>query len=277
MPLFSLVTITKDNLGGLRATAQSLPPPNPDLYDWIVIDGASQDGTQAFLNTTHAHWISEPDGGIYDAMNKGIGRTRGEYLLFLNAGDRLHSADTLTKIENAIGPSRPDFIYGDSLEAGRYKPARPHSKLAKGMFTHHQAMLYRREALGNLRYDTSYKIAADYDFTAHFLYLRHPPTCSEDPFISPRKRRNGSSAFAEDDGMIKKLTLPICIFEPGGVSQQNATIGRREQFEIRKKLGLCSPIQNHLITARQALATSLRHISPALFWRFQPSCNTPRG
>ena len=110
-------------------------------------------------------------------MNKGMDRAGGLYLIFMNAGDLFAQDTALQTIRRAAEAADPlpDFIYGDSRETepgrpdGFYKKARSHEHIGRGMPAHHQAMLYRRAAAGNLRYDLQYKIAADYDFTARFL------------------------------------------------------------------------------------------------------------
>lgn len=105
------------------------------------------------------------------------------------------------------------------------------------MFTHHQAMLYRRTALGDLRYDLRYKIAADYDFTIRFLQR------AENILYCP---------------------FPICLFENGGISQLEALRGRREQFYIRKEAGQNLP-GNIFIFAAQTLNLFLRRKCPRLY------------
>jgi putative colanic acid biosynthesis glycosyltransferase len=255
VPLFSIITVTRNNLEGLRLTHSSLTPQTGRDYEWIVVDGASADETPDFLANTNARWTSEPDSGIYDAMNKGLERASGEWLLFLNAGDRLAGPETLQAIADTLAAAEntPALIFGDSLEQDgenppAHKPARPASGLKLGLFTHHQSMLYNRAALDNhaglapLRYDTRYAIAADYDLTARLL-ARAPQTLY--------------------------LARPICIFESGGLSQQNAATGRAEQFEIRKNLNLCGPFENHLIRAGQFLIWSLRSAFPNLYWRLK--------
>ncbi|MCF8496105.1 MAG: glycosyltransferase [Alphaproteobacteria bacterium] len=257
-PLFSVVTVTLNNFGGLRETGASLNEATGNDWEWIVIDGASTDGTADWLKNdkTASIWVSEPDSGLYDAMNKGIERARGEYILFLNAGDRLAGSGTFNRIARAaIGNNNPDFLYGDSEEptdSGEvfYKKARSHDRMALGLFTHHQAMFYRRELLKDLRFDGQYKIAADYDFTARFL----------------KKART-----------ILYIPAPVCVFEPGGVSQRNAAAGRREEFRIKRRLGLCGPVRGRLIFARQFLAWGLRRLFPDFYARVRSSGNSARG
>lgn len=244
-PLFTIITVTYNNLAGLKRTAESIHAQNLKDYEWIVIDGGSSDGSAEWLKESNANWVSEPDRGIYDAMNKGIRKSSGQYLLFLNAGDTLANTDVLRSLAGEVQNQKaaPDFIYGDSLEldqSGKQlnKPARSYKKILSGMFTHHQAMLYRRAALGNLTYSQRYDIAADYDFTLRFL----------------KKSKN-----------ILYWPHPVCVFEAGGVSQQQAFKGRAEQFEIRQNLGV-SPNTNAAIFITQTAAWHLRKLFPFVYW-----------
>lgn len=251
-PFFSIISVTLNNLTGLKKTHKSLRNQTSQDFEWIVIDGNSNDGTPDYLKTATAKWTSGPDFGIYDAMNKGIERAGGAYLLFLNAGDTLAEPETLAKLQTAAHAYNPPaFLYGDSYEQNpqgerAYKPARL-IDLKMGMFTHHQAMLYKRQAVGDLRYDLNYKIAADYDFTARFL------------------KRNDDAFFC---------SFPICIFESGGISQTKATLGRREQYQIRKSLKLAGPVQNAVITGAQAALWALRRMAPTLYWHLKSSGST---
>ena len=239
MTVFSIITVTKDNLDGLRKTAASVTAQDFTDYEWIVIDGASTDGTAALLPTLPCRYISDPDHGIYDAMNKGINLAGGDYLIFMNAGDEFAATDTLRQAAQLIHTHAPCFIYGDALEDGRHKTAKPHTTLKSGLFTHHQAMFYGRQCIGALRYDTSYKIAADYKFTSQFL--------------------QGCDA-------VTYLPAPVCIFATGGVSQRSAAKGRAEQARIRRQLGTATPGENFIIASRQRIAWSLRTYIPALYW-----------
>ena len=268
---FSIITITRQHLDGLKATQSSLAQEEPALFEWIVIDGASTDGTAEYLQKTRPLtpplsppgrgrstagaegegalcWISEPDNGIYDAMNKGLERARGDYVLFLNAGDTLalpRTLETLTEILKAR-PVKPDLIYGDAFEdtnEGRItKTARPHGQLRQGLFTHHQAMIYARETINDLRYDQRYDIAADYKFTAEFLHR------ASDVFYWPR---------------------PVCLFEAGGISQRRAFRGRMQQSLIRRELHMTLPIEEVLIVLKQTAAYTLRRVAPKLYWRLR--------
>ncbi len=245
-PLFSIITVTLNHLDGLTKTHKSLKQQNCTKHEWIVIDGASTDSTQSYLKNSNAHWISEKDRGIYDAMNKGIERAQGDYLIFMNAGDCFANKNTLNILEKEIEEQDdPDFIYGDALEIINdkrvLKKSRPHSKITQGMFTHHQAMVYRRNTLEGEIYDTSYTIAADYDFTRNIL-------------------KNTSN--------ISYLPHSICLFESGGISQQNVLQGRKEQFLIRHKSGV-HILKNASVFMAQSLVYTLRKTVPWLYWRLK--------
>jgi putative colanic acid biosynthesis glycosyltransferase len=242
--LFSIVTVTRNNIEGLRRTQAGIAAQTFPEYEWLVADGGSTDGTVDFLKTTQAHWLTEKDRGIYDAMNKGLTHASGDYVLFLNAGDEFAAPDTLQKIAARLARAGelPDFIYGDALEAGHYKTARAHTKMKRGMFTHHQAMLYRRGAAADLRYDLSYAIAADYDFTARFLKTAHS---------------------------VLYCPFPVCRFEPGGISQQRTMLGRREQFQVRERLKIAGSFGNAWIYGLQSAALLLRRLLPGIYWRLK--------
>lgn len=114
-PLFSIITVTLNNIAGLKETHRSLKLQTFRDFEWIVMDGGSNDASADYLKTTDAQWHSEKDEGLYDAMNEGIARAKGDYLLFLNAGDMFADAGILEEIAKHA-EKKPDFIYGDALE-----------------------------------------------------------------------------------------------------------------------------------------------------------------
>lgn len=246
-PLFSIVTITRDNLEGLKHTYLSLKSQSMLGFEWIVIDGASTDGSLDYLADNPPDILhSAPDNGIYDAMNHAIPLINGKFCLFLNAGDQLAAPWTLAHIEKTlINETECLFAYGDSHEQSgdivRFKPSRSHALSNLGLFTHHQSMLYASERLKCFRYDTAYTIAADYDLTLRFL--------------------NGL-----ESARILKLPVPIALYEGGGISQVKAHQGRMEQLRIRRNVKTCHPLLNAGIFAAQWLAWQCRKWVPALYW-----------
>lgn len=256
----AIVTVVRDDLSGLLATRASLRAQTVPAYDWFVADGASTDGTAGWLarhGAEAAWWRSAPDRGLYDAMNIALDAVADRspacsHVLFLNAGDRLADDRVLERLLPALA-DHPDFglLYGDALEVradGRLavKPARSHRRAALGMFTHHQAMIYRLAALAGVRFDLRHALAADYAFTLTVL------------------NRGGPA---------QRLPLPVCIFAAGGRSQQDPARGRMEQAIIRRELlGLGWPV-NATLWGLQWLALSLRQKIPWLYakYRFPPN------
>lgn len=108
----SIITINYNNLPGLLKTVESVVNQTWQEFEYIVIDGGSTDGSAAYLESQSdkiTYWISEPDKGIYNAMNKGIAKATGEYLLFLNSGDHLMDTLSLQEVQNHL--FKEDVIY----------------------------------------------------------------------------------------------------------------------------------------------------------------------
>ena len=183
-PKFSIITVTYNAGKVLEDTIQSVVFQTYRNVEYIIVDGGSTDNT---LDVVHKYQerickvISEPDKGLYDAMNKGIRMATGDYLCFLNAGDELHENETLQKIVYTLkGKEMPDVIYGETAivdEEGHFlhmrrlsTPKHLHWKSFKeGMLVCHQAFLTRRElALAN-PYDLRYRFSADFDWCIRIM------------------------------------------------------------------------------------------------------------
>lgn len=117
-PKFSVITVTYNAEKVLEDTVQSVISQTYHHVEYIIIDGASKDGTLEIVNRYRDRihqLVSEPDKGLYDAMNKGIALATGDYLCFLNAGDSFHEDDTLQKMVHSInGNDLPDILYGET-------------------------------------------------------------------------------------------------------------------------------------------------------------------
>ena len=109
----SIITVNLNNLEGLKKTYESVVCQTFTDYEWLVIDGGSTDGSREFIEQHQdkfSYWCSEPDKGIYNAMNKGIVRAKGEYLNFMNSGDCFACAKTLERV--LVEDRNEDIIYG---------------------------------------------------------------------------------------------------------------------------------------------------------------------
>ncbi len=186
-PLFSIITVTYNAEATVGVTLDSVRSQTCGLYEHIIIDGASTDGTLALCRkdaTDRQQILSEPDRGLYDAMNKGITRSKGKYLIFLNAGDAFHASDTLQKIANTIlAGNYPGVVYGQTaiVDSSRRKVADRHltapekltlKSFADGMVVCHQAFVALRRIVGH--FDLRYRYSADYEWCIRVLqHSRH--------------------------------------------------------------------------------------------------------
>lgn len=246
MGLISIVTIVRNDKLGLTKTRQSVASQNFRDFEWLVIDGASTDGTAQVvlsLDEPYVSATSEPDKGIYDAMNKGLSRASGEFVLFLNAGDIFAHNNVLDLVARRLCKAKIDFLYGDSLEQYGgvqliYKVARGHRRVNYGMFGCHQAMYYRRSLVGGLRYKTDFRIAGDYCFTAEFLQKR------------PR---------------IERLHEALCIFDLQGASIKNRRCGRKENWIVQRDVLGLPLIYRFVIRAAYVCSALLANQLPAMY------------
>ena len=134
-----------NDLDGLIKTVKSVRSQTLPPHELIVIDGGSTDGSREYLSENEhlfSKFVSQPDRGIYDAMNKGVGLASGNWLLFLNAGDCLHDPETLRNCSGLINENA-DIIYGDVLLRFNQGEQRLHANHAANSF-HHQGLIYRK-------------------------------------------------------------------------------------------------------------------------------------
>ena len=190
MPRLSIITINFNNRDGLQRTIDSVVSQTFHDFEWIVIDGGSTDGSRELIEryADHfAYWVSEPDKGIYNAMNKGIDKAQGGYLLFLNSGDWLVDE---TALERCLSHKfDADVMYGDCVfhYAGRESYNRYPSPLTfESLYRSslaHCASFIKRETLAKERYNEEYKIVSDLEFWVK-LALAGGSFCHLDEFVS---------------------------------------------------------------------------------------------
>jgi putative colanic acid biosynthesis glycosyltransferase len=252
MVKISIITVCRDDRVGLENTFASIRGQDCDDFEWWVIDGKSADGTVEWLRENHRFdggWISEPDNGIYDAMNKGIDLATGDYLLFMNSGDLLAGSDVISKLIDCITHEIevPDFVYGDSLDIeanGRthYRQALRASFIKVGMITRHQSMLYRKESVFHERYPANFKLSGDYALTANLLM------------------KNGIKVL--------KVNSPVSLFSLGGRHDTLRLRALREDFKIRKTILQENLVLCILLFCVHWLHHHIRVLTPSLNKRF---------
>ena len=176
-PKFSVITVTYNAEKVLEDTIQSVIAQTYHHVEYIIVDGASKDGTLSIIDRYRPRIltvVSEPDKGLYDAMNKGIALASGDYLCFLNAGDCFHEDDTLQQMVHTInGNELPDVLYGETAIVDEKRHFQRMRRLSapevltwksfkQGMLVCHQAFFAKR-ALAE-PYDLRYRFSADFDW-----------------------------------------------------------------------------------------------------------------
>lgn len=207
----SIITICYNDRHGLQQTLESVKNQSVHDFQYIVIDGASTDGSVDLL-TSYAHFIdysvSEPDSGIYNAMNKGIRKAEGEYCLFMNAGDTLYACDTIEQVLLQLDGT--DFLSGDTIcvfsdgKTKIWKAVNHASTYLMSMYSlSHQATFIKTELLKKRPYREDLKVVSDWEQMFYELII-----C---------------------DRTYKRLNLNICKFAQGGVSSAQAETRERER------------------------------------------------
>ena len=202
----SVITVVRNNADTIADTLRSIAvQTHPDI-EHIVIDGASTDGTLEIvkrLGTRVAKILSEPDHGIYDAMNKGIALATGDVIGFLNADDVYANDGVLTQVAQVMGDSSTDACYADLVYVDRkdtdrivrYWKSRPYEAglFEKGWLPAHPTFFARRSAYRQFGdFDTRFRIVADFELTMRFLRV-HRLRSAYVPRVWVRMRLGGVS------------------------------------------------------------------------------------
>lgn len=193
--LFTIATVTFNAEATLESTLESVARQDYPHIEHLIIDGCSTDHTLSLVSryveenrTEHSiRPVCEPDNGLYDAMNKALHTASGDYIVFLNAGDRLHNADTISSLaalaeEAKTGDGLPAILYGDTHivdSEGRFIRRRrltPPEKLTPrsfidGMRVCHQSFYVRTDLARMELYDLRYRFSADFDWCIRLILL----------------------------------------------------------------------------------------------------------
>lgn len=247
-PTVSIVTVSYNAAQCIAMTIESVLVQSFTDLEYVFIDGKSTDGTVNIIESFRAAFtekgirykvISEPDAGIYDAMNKGVREADGQWVLMLNAGDRLADENVLSDVFSGTWDSA-DVLYGDVVlyDEVYYKVSRAQAleTITQDMPFCHQAVFVRRMVLSQYGFDTHYRLAADYNQLLR-CYL--------------------------DGKRFQYAPRIISVYDTAGVSETNFHKTLLEQKAIRESLGIK--------TARPILYARLMRLKARLIRRFLPA------
>ncbi|MQX36376.1 glycosyltransferase family 2 protein [Roseospira navarrensis] len=220
-PVLSVVTVTWNAAATLERTIESVLGQTVGPIDYVVVDGGSTDGT---LDILRAHgdairWVSEPDRGIYDAMNKGIARARGDWIHLLNADDRYTDPTVLAQVLPRLDPNRTNYcdLIREHADGGqvlqRYRLGR--WPLYFSAFLPHPSLIVSRAQYDRVgRYDPGYRVAADHDMILRLL-RRHPA---------------------------HHIPVPLTVMGQQGVSATDLETSLNEFSQVVRKAGVPAPL-----------------------------------
>jgi glycosyltransferase involved in cell wall biosynthesis len=221
MPHLSIITVNLNNVNGLRKTIESVINQTFSDFEYIIIDGGSTDGSVAVIKEYAgklSYWITDPDTGIFNAMNKGIKQAKGDYLQFLNSGDWFMDETILQK--SFSFDHNEDILYGDANQVYENGTVELHCTGMEEEITlayfykhtlSHQAAFFRKELFISGLYDENFKIVSDWKFFIDRIILKN---CS-----------------------LKKIDLVIVNFDMSGVgSQSESNLHKYEREKVIAQL-----------------------------------------
>lgn len=249
---FSVITVCFNEEKTIGKTIESVLAQSCLDFEYIICDGGSTDQTvriaesykEAFAKKNIRYLVSsERDGGIYFGMNKGIQLAQGDYLHFLNAGDRYHDAAVLETVQKEMRDREGDIFYGNVfyVERGFAKLSKGNlASMNDGMSICHQSMFIKTALMKDRPYDTAYRVVADYDFT---LAMKHAGK------------------------VFQYIDYPIADYRAGGVSTTQVEKIAKEYCEVKKKAGLpCDYNTERKIARRNMLMASIKGNMPKWLW-----------
>ena len=203
--IVTIITVCRNHAQELERTIRSVESQTWQEKEYLVIDGASTDDSLDVIKTHEAsitRWVSEPDQGIYDAMNKGVKMAQGEWVIFMNAGDTFAGDDTLQRVFG--NPLDADVIYGDVIKGELVKKAEA-PRNAHRMFYCHQSAFVRTRCLREFPFDIRHRMSADFKQVKQ-LYL------------------SGKT--------FRQLDFPVANFDTQGVSNRNRSAGLYDNIQV---------------------------------------------
>ncbi len=225
--ILSIITINRNNAAGLEKTMRGVAAQTFGDFEYVVVDGASTDKSVEVIRSFEASfggrlkWISEPDKGIYNAMNKGIGMASGDYLQFLNSGDCLASNDVMERMAGALSKNEyPSILYGNLLKdmpggkVWRNKGFAGKPITFLGFYTgslNHPSSYIKRSLFEKYgQYDENLKIVSDWKWFIQSIILG-----GEKP------------VYADID---------VTLFDTSGISETNTTLNSVERKRVLNEL-----------------------------------------
>lgn len=243
---YSIITINYNNHDGLRNTIESVTSQSYQDFEFIIIDGGSNDGSRELIEKYADHityWVSEPDKGIYNAMNKGIKASHGDYLNFMNSGDTFYDSETLVSIEKEL--ENYDIIVGKEFHqnpitgesATTYLPTRLSMATFFVSYLPHQSGFIKRSLFDDSLYDECLHIVGDWKFYMQQVVCNERTVKLIDTIVS-RREQGGISNTNNALSLEERLKVLHEILPPGVFMDYNS-LAKLDITTLYKLLNLC--------------------------------------
>lgn len=244
---YSIITVNFNNKEGLRKTIESVIHQTFQDFEFIVIDGGSTDGSADVLKEYDAqinYWVSEPDGGIYQGMNKGILKSKGEYLNFMNSGDCFYATDILEKV--SAYNSDADFIvgkdyhYNSETQQGHASIQPPRTTMIHFFVAtlDHQSSFIKRELFNDSLYDESHRLVSDWIFFTEKI-VKEQKKVQFIPDIVCRREEGGLSEQQWEKNR-EEINHYLHQILPYGVYVDYATLAKLDKTTLYRLFDACS-------------------------------------
>lgn len=259
---FSIITVNYNNRDGLLKTIESVINQSYRDFEYIVIDGGSTDGSIDILkkyDNRITYWISEPDGGIYQGMNKGIAKANGDYLNFMNSGDCFYSNNVLQEVadygSHADIITGRDYHYSDEKKMG-HASIQPSRLSMITFFTStldHQSSFIKRELFKNSPYREELRLVSDWVFFLEKVVIEE----KEVQFIPDIVcyRETGGITWQQYDRNLKEREQYLHQLIPAGIYKDYSTLALIDKDTLFKLFNLCM-----IPRARKMLTSAIRII-----------------
>ncbi len=243
----SIITITYNSAKSLPRALESVRSQTYGDIEHIIVDGASTDGTKELIEAYAAahknvHWISEPDKGIYNALNKGIHMATGDVIGFLHSDDKFYSQDTIAHIAAAFASSKADVVYGDleyckgekvtrSWKSNTFNPR----SLKYGWMPPHPTMYVRREVYKQVgEYDSWFRISADYDMILRIFTAGYKTHYIPQVLVS---METGGASNKNAKARLSKTQEDYIVLRKNNVGAGYVTVACKQLRKVRQFLG----------------------------------------
>ncbi len=243
---YSIITVNYNNREGLRQTIKSVISQTFRDYEFIVIDGGSDDGSTDVLREYDkdiTYWVSEKDSGIYNAMNKGIAKARGEYLNFMNSGDCFYNDDVLQQVDNHHSEADiivgRDYHYSEEKHQGHASIQPPRVTMIHFFVAtlDHQSSFIRRQLFQDSPYNESFRLVSDWIFFTEKI-VKEQKQVEFIPYIVCRREEGGLSDLQRERNR-QEIDAYLHQSLPDGVYKDYATLARLDKTSLYRLFSIC--------------------------------------